>query len=134
MDRNGIPACEHMELLCYSYNLDGTDVFDVLTESEKERTWNGIGPDSFPRWLREWLSKSHFLVLPACYIHDLDFVVGGSKKYFYAANKRLRNNTLKILKLHRSMLGFFKYHAAVIRAYVAWKLCDWFGYRGWNKR
>ena len=130
---NSIPSYEIMEQKCYSYGLSGVEVFESLSDEEKKNTWNGIGPDSFPKWLREWLSKSNYLVLPACYIHDLDFTIGGNKKYFYIANKRLCNNSIKILKIHKKYLNFFEYHFAIFRAYVAWKLCDWFGYKGWHK-
>lgn len=129
-----LPSCDLMESICYNYRLDGVDVFELLSDDEKQSNWNGFGPDRFPRKLRTLLSLHEIAILPACYIHDMDYVVGGSKKQFYESNKRLRKNALVCIKKKEHIIGFFYKNYLQIKLWLLEKICNLFGYKGWNKK
>ena len=129
-----IPSCNTMEMMCYAYDLEGTEVFELLSEEEKICIWNGFGPDRFPKWLRELLSLKESVILPACYIHDLDYGVGGSKKYFYKANRRFRKNACKCIDRCAGRFSFFYRQLLKVKIKIMEVLCNWLGYKGWNKK
>lgn len=130
----GIPSCNTMEMMCYAYDLEGTDVFEILSEEEKICIWNGFGPDRFPKWLREALSITELDILPACYIHDLDFGVGGSKSEFYKANSRFKRNAFKCIDKCAGRFSLFYRLMMKAKIKAMQVICDLFGYKGWNKR
>ena len=128
-----LPSYDTMEMICYNYHLDGVEVFELLTDIEKQREWNGFGPNRFPRWLRNILSFCEMEILPACYIHDLDYAIGGKKKYFYASNKRFRKNALKCIERSKERIGFIKQQYLKFQIYIIEIICNLFGYKGWKK-
>ena len=129
-----LPSWDTMEMLCYNYHLSGVEVFELLSDYEKGQEWNGFGPDRFPKWLRNFLSLREMSILPACYIHDLDFAVGGKKKYFYDSNKRFRKNALKCIERSKDNIGFLKQYYLKFKIFIIEIICNLFGYKGWNKK
>ena len=112
--------------------LDCNHVFQKLTEAEIEKEFNYIGPDRLPETIRLMLSYMHTAVLAAVLIHDLDYAIGGSKNEFYEANKRLKKNMKLCLKNHRKDFTFIGYWIERFHVWVAYKLCNKYGYTGWN--
>ena len=129
-----LPSIDTMETLCYNYYLDGVEVFELLSDDEKRSEWNGFGPNRFPKWLRNFLTLKEWVLLPACYIHDLDYAVGGSKKYFYASNRRFRKNAMKCIAKHDGFYWLPYKVYVILKIRLIEILCNLFGYRGWKKK
>ena len=129
-----IPDWKIMKCEAIRLRLDGIEVFRKLTDEEKEREWNGIGPDRFPELLRMMLSNLHRCVLPAACIHDFDYVVGGTKNDFHEANRRMKKNMKICLKSSRDEFSFLGYHMARFRIHLAFRLVEKYGWFGWKER
>ena len=51
--------------------------------------YNGLGPDSFPRWLRAVLTDLNPLLRPVAFIHDIEWHESdGSKDSLVESNRR----------------------------------------------
>ena len=127
-----IPDWLTMKCEAIRLRLEGIEEFKKLTQEEKDKEWNGIGPDRFPAWFRNALSVLHKCVLPAACIHDFDFVVGGTIEEFHAANKRMKRNMKVCLKDSRKEFSFFGYHLARWRVHTAYRLVEKYGLPGWR--
>ena len=73
--------------------LEGAGFLAWFTAEEIAGRYNGLGPESFPAWIRDRASELRPVVLPAVLIHDLDYscsdgTVGG---WTYANERFLRN-------------------------------------------
>lgn len=85
---------------CEKYDLSGTDFVKSLPLDQVVSTYNGIGPDSFPRPLCEALDRLAPEILPSVLIHDARFTFGdGSREWFDAANDEFESNGLRIATL-----------------------------------
>lgn len=111
--------------------LDDNGMFSRYTPEQMAEVYNGIGPDRFPEWFRDFLTSLNHVILPAVLIHDLDYDHGGTKADFYASNKRLGRNARKCIRSRYSRLSV-KYwiYLAKIRLFVI--ICNERGQVGWN--
>lgn len=82
-----------MRRLCKSLELEGADILDRYTDDQLAEIYNGIGPDSFPKWLVGLLDHTSPSMGPACMLHDVEWHESdGTKKTFTATNERLVKN------------------------------------------
>lgn len=118
-------------------NLDDNNLISRFSIEEMSKNWNGVGgakESKFARKIFSWLGRNY---LPAFFIHDLEFTVGGSKEQFHQANKRLCKNLKIIVSDLYTKWDIRYYIRQPICHFVAW-LCDKFGFenwmtfRGWN--
>ena len=93
-----VPAVNTLLEKIKELNLDGQEVLSKYSVDDIARIYNGIGPDRFPEWFRNFLTELNEIILPAALIHDLDYDWGGSLEDFYASNKRLGINSVKCIK------------------------------------
>ena len=133
MDIEHLPSWRELKVEAIRLNLDCNDVFVKLDDETIAREFNYIGPDRFPKWLRETLARLHSCLLPAVLIHDLDYYIGGTKEDFHAANRRLNKNMKRCLKANRSKFGLISYWVERIHIRLFYKLCEKYGFEGWNK-
>ena len=56
----------------YDLKLENVHILDKYSITEIGKIYNGIGPDRFPDWLREIVTKSAGLFEPAALIHDVE--------------------------------------------------------------
>ncbi len=67
---------------------------------ELAKIYNGLGPDSFPRWLRAVLTDFNPLLRPVAYIHDIEWhEADGSREAFDASNKRWKRNGYRVAQV-----------------------------------
>ena len=93
--------------------------------------YNGIGPESFPGWLRAVIDFLHPSLEPVAFIHDIEWSLSdGTKESFTASNERFRRNGVKIAK---AMYSFWNLRRYVVEADAAKfaKLCQKFGWAAW---
>ena len=127
-----LPPWEDMKYEAVRIGLEGCEVFKMLDDETKTKEWNGIGPDSFPKMLRDFLDKLHSEVLPAACIHDFRFVIGGTKADFHEANRELKRNMVKCIRYYRRNFTLVGYWLARVRIHIAFLLCEEFGMPGWR--
>lgn len=126
-----VPTVEILLQKIKELNLDGQDVISHYSVEDIARIYNGIGPDRFPDWLRNFLSELNEIILPAALIHDLDYDLGGNWDDFYASNKRLGNNSIKCIKDKFGKYSL-KYWFYLAKVHVFVKICNKYGKPGWN--
>ena len=75
------------------YGLDNRWIADKYTDEELARIYNGLGPDSFPRWLRAVLTDLNPLLRPVAFVHDVEWhEADGSRESFDESNRRWKRN------------------------------------------
>jgi hypothetical protein len=100
------------------YWLDAGPHWHEFTPAERSNILNGVGPESWPRFIR-WLFDLLPFLKPASRPHDIDFHVGGDAKARRAANRRFLANTYRVAKM-RFGCGFW--HGLVSGKAIRWTL------------
>ena len=118
--------------LCDVYKLDGRQVLARYLNSELASIYNGIGPDRFPDWLREIVTKSAGLFEPAALIHDVEYHEGGTREQFTASNDRFRRNCYALVKEEYGWYDPRRY-LWLNKARRWGNYCQLFGWEGWTK-
>ena len=113
--------------------LDGREILDRFTETELLGIYNGLGPDRFPDWLREFITSLNSIFEPAALIHDVDFHLGGTKEDFDIANERFRENCYKIVESEYPWYSPLRYHY-LFKAWRFYGYCEEFGWEGYHKK
>lgn len=126
-----LPKAKELILLAEGYKLSNVEIVEKFTIQQIEHAYNGIGPDRFPKLLRDALCILNPVILPAVLIHDLEFTLGGTIEDFHAANSNLRSNGKLIIRAHYGILNPFRYILSH-RMTVFYRLCEKFGLVGWN--
>ena len=54
------------------FHLENTDILERYSFEDLAKIYNGIGPDSFPEWLRKVISSLHPSLAPVALIHDVE--------------------------------------------------------------
>lgn len=94
----------------YELELDNKEILDKYTDDDLEKIYNGIGPDSFPEWLRNAVSALHPTLEVAAFIHDVEWHESdGSREKFYASNNRFKRNGYAAAKARYSCLDPRRY-------------------------
>ena len=134
LELRSLPSWNDMKYLAVLYGLEGCEVFHLLDDETKDREWNGIGSDAFPKFIRRFLDFLFEDALPAACIHDFRFVIGGPKDDFYKANGELKRNLFKCLRANKKHYSFIGYHLTKLKIRLAVWLCNEFGYEGWRNK
>ena len=130
---NKLPSWKELKVEAMRLRLDCSNVFTKLDDATIEKEFNYIGPNRLPEMIRLYLSYRHKAVLPAVLIHDLDYVVGGDKADFHAANLRLKENMYICLKANRKEFSWLGYHYEKWCVRKAYYLTEKYGYAGWHQ-
>ena len=59
--------------LCEKYELEGREVIHGFSNTQLGSLYNGIGPESFPGWLRAVIDFLHPSLEPVAFIHDVEW-------------------------------------------------------------
>lgn len=124
---------EELIQLCRDADLDGYGILELYSEEELSRIYNGIGPDRFPKILRDALSALHPTLLPCALIHDVQYHIGGSYEEFTLANKMFGENGKKMAYYRYAWYDPRRYLVAY-KARVFADLCQFRGWDGYNKK
>ena len=82
------------------YGLDNRWIADKYTDEQLARIYNGLGPDSFPRWLRAVLTDLNPLLRPVAFVHDVEWhEADGSRKSFEESNRRWKRNGYRVAQV-----------------------------------
>jgi len=118
--------------LCEEHDLEGREVLKKYTDEELASLYNGIGPESFPSWLRAALDTLHPSLAPVAFIHDVEWSESdGTEESFAESNARFRRNGVK---LACALYGLFRPRRYLVML-DAWKfarVCQRFGWSAWR--
>lgn len=114
-------------------SLEHCDVLYKVTDEELREQFNGVGPDRWPKEIRNILSGILWDVLEAVEIHDVDYYIGGDRDEFHEANLVLGKN---VRKLARRKYRWWKPRRwfLVELSYRMTELTERYGWEGWNKK
>lgn len=113
------------------FELEGRALPQLFTNTDLGSIYNGIGPESFPGWLRAFLDKLHPSLAVVAFIHDIEwFLSDGSRESFTDSNKRFRRNGFKVA---RAKFAWYRPRRYIVM-WDAWKfarICQRFGWAAW---
>ena len=109
--------------LCVEIRASAPPEFWTVPMDELERAYNGVGPDDWPEWVRNFVS---FLLRPfaaAALVHDWEYSRDvKSKGLFRDANLRLAMNCGKLAFYERRpVLVFYGVAAGLLCQIFGWK-------------
>lgn len=97
---------------CYELELEGKEILDKYTDEDLEKIYNGIGPDAFPDWVRDFITELNPSLAPVALIHDVEWHESdGTEKTFHESNFRFRRNGNAVAKT---------YAWYCLRRYIVW--------------
>lgn len=131
--RDSITQIRKLRALCEAYQLEGREILCRHTDEELARIYNGIGPSSFPDWMRDALDAIHPSLRPVALIHDVEFEHSdGKEDSFRACNERFRCNGIKV-----AQAGFKWYnprrYLVEFEAVKYAAVCQLFGWPVWAR-
>lgn len=112
--------------------LENRGVLAKYADAQLAAMYNGIGPESFPAWLRAALDALHPSLAAAAFIHDVEWTESdGTRASFDASNARFRRNGLLLAKALHAWWSPRRY----LVAFDAWRFsraCARFGWGAWT--
>jgi len=127
-----LPEIRQLKSLCDQYALDGREILATHTDEELAALYNGIGPESFPDWLRNVLDAVHPSLAPVALIHDIEWSASdGTAETFAASNERFKTNGYKIAK---GLYAWWRPRRYLVMndARRFGNLCQHFGWAAWR--
>lgn len=112
--------------------LENCEIISKYNMQQLCSIYNGIGPDAFPKWLRDVITSLHQELALAAFIHDIEWHESdASYKNFTLSNTRFKKNGQKIAKAYfpwwHPKRYLVKYQAKKFAS-----ACQRFGYLAWK--
>ena len=118
--------------LCEAYGLENSAILAKYTDGELAKIYNGIGPESFPSWLRAALDAVHPSLAPVAFIHDVEWSESdGTSVGFEQSNARFRRNGIKVATEAFSWWRPRRYKVMWDAVKFA-RICQRFGWSAWR--
>ena len=90
---NRLKEIKELKALAEKLQLENREIIRKYNMRELCSIYNGIGPDSFPEWLRGLVSALHPSLAVAAFIHDIEWHESDrSKEKFTESNDRFKRN------------------------------------------
>lgn len=128
---NRLKEIKLLKELAEKHRLEGREVIGKYNTQELCSIYNGIGPDAFPKWLRNGISALNPSLAVVAFIHDIEWHESdGSQEGFKASNDRFRKNGILMADAEYPWYSPRRYlvrHQA--RKFAM--LCQKFGWSGW---
>ena len=112
--------------------LENCGILRKYTLMELSAIYNGIGPDSFPEWLRNFISVLHPSLAVVALIHDVEWHESDkSKEKFAESNARFKRNGYKVAE---SEFGWYNPRRYIVmnQARRFGNICQFFGWNAWT--
>jgi len=111
--------------------LEDREILSKYKNVELASIFNGIGPDSFPEWLRNIISELHPSLAVVAFIHDVEWHESDqSKEKFTASNERFKRNGCAVAKHNFSWYNPRRY-IVMNQARRFGNICQHFGWSAW---
>ena len=111
--------------------LENREILSKYTLTELSAIYNGIGPDSFPEWLRKFISALHPSLAVVALIHDVEWHESDkTQKTFDESNARFKANGYKVAEAE---FGWYNPRRYVVmnQARRFGNICQFFGWKAW---
>ena len=109
---NRLKEIKELKALAEELQLENREIIRKYKITELAGIYNGIGPDSFPEWLRGLVSALHPSLAVVAFIHDIEWHESdGSKEKFTESNNRFKTNGYTAAKANYSWWNPFRYIA-----------------------
>ncbi|MCR5414550.1 MAG: hypothetical protein K6F50_07485 [Kiritimatiellae bacterium] len=118
--------------LCEEYKLEGREILEKFTDGELAATYNGIGPEAFPDWLRKCIDALHPSLEPVAFIHDIEWSQEDKSPFLFAeSNERFKRNGCKVAK---AKFGWWRPRRYIVmnQARRFGNVCGIFGFSAWK--
>ena len=100
---NRLKEIKELKALAEELQLENREIIRKYKITELASIYNGIGPDSFPEWLRGLVSALHPSLAVVAFIHDIEWHESdGSKEKFTESNNRFKTNGYTVAKANYS--------------------------------
>ena len=130
---DSIAEVRHLRQQCEKYQLDGREILAQHTDEELARIYNGIGPETFPDWMRNALDALHPSLRCIALIHDVEWEHSdGTEESFKESNQRFRRNGIKVAKIEFKWYDPRRY-IVMFDAVKYATLCQLFGWSVWAR-
>ncbi len=128
---NRLKEIKELKRLAEDLRLENREIIDRYTMPELCSIYNGIGPDSFPDWLRGCISALHPSLAVVAFIHDIEWHESdGSEEKFAESNARFKTNGDKVAKASYGWWNPLRY-IVMNDARRFGNLCQIFGRDAW---
>ena len=129
---NRLKELKELRAKAESLQLDNAAILRRYNMQQLCAIYNGIGPDSFPDWLRECISALHPSLAVVALIHDVEWhETDKSKEKFAESNTRFKENGYKVAKSEFSWYNPRRY-VVMNQARRFGNYCQIFGWEAWN--
>ena len=111
--------------------LENREILAKYKNVELASIFNGIGPDSFPSWLRNAITAIHPSLAVVAFIHDVEWHESDqSKEKFTESNERFKTNGYAVAK-HK--FGWYDPRRYIVmnQARRFGNICQTFGWNAW---
>lgn len=120
-----------LRLEAWKIGLENSTILDKYSDFQLSIIYNGIGPESFPDWLRNVISALHPSLEMAALIHDAEWhETDGTKQSFKESNDRFKRNGYKIAKAKFKWYNPRRY-IVMNQARRFGNACQMFGWKAW---
>lgn len=120
-----------LKSLCEECGLENREILSKYTDAELAAIFNGIGPNTFPQWLRAALDTLHPSLAPVAFIHDVEWHESdGTKASFTESNARFRRNGCKVASASFGWCRLRRYKVMWDAVKFA-RICQRFGWSAW---
>ena len=128
---NRLKEIKGLKALAEELQLENREIIRKYKITELAGIYNGIGPDSFPEWLRGLVSALHPSLAVVAFIHDIEWHESdGSKEKFTESNNRFKTNGYMMAKANYSWWNPLRY-IVMNHARRFGNICQLFGWDAW---
>ena len=130
---NRLKEIKLLKELAEKYRLEDREILGKYPMNRLASIYNGIGPDSFPEWLRNCISGLHPSLACVAFIHDVEWHESdGTDETFSATNARFKRNGCRVAKAE---FGWYDPRRYIVmnQARRFGNYCQLFGKGGWLK-
>lgn len=112
--------------------LENREIIRKYSMTELAGIYNGIGPDSFPEWLRNAISALHPSLAVVAFIHDIEWHESDkSKEKFTESNNRFKRNGYTVARAEYCWYNPRRY-IVMNQARRFGNICQLFGWNAWT--
>ena len=130
---NRLKEIKLLKELAEKYRLEDREILGKYPMNCLVSIYNGIGPGSFPAWLRNCITSLHPSLAPVAFIHDVEWHESdGTDGTFAATNGRFKENGYRVAKAE---YGWYNPRRWIVmnQARRFGNCCQLFGKGGWLK-
>lgn len=130
---NRLKEIKLLKELAEKYRLEDREILGKYPMNRLASIYNGIGPDSFPEWLRNCISGLHPSLAVVAFIHDVEWHESdGTDETFSVTNARFKRNGYRVAKAEYGWYDPRRY-IVMNQARRFGNYCQLFGKGGWLK-